>query len=126
MSGPSQKFTAAALCAVLGAALALLALGFAAFAAFLALSTLWPAWQAALAVAGAALILAALLLWIASRKAETAAHETEAAIKSHLLVRAAPIALKFALGRPRLVASVAAALAALTAVLRAFEPDKKA
>lgn len=125
MSFPTRRLGAALALAAFGAVLIALALGFGGYAAFLALSTILPPWRAALAVFGAALLFGVLALWAAAVHAQKFSRETEAAIKSHILTRAAPLAFKFALSRPKIFASLLAALAALGALLRAFQGDDK-
>jgi glucan phosphoethanolaminetransferase (alkaline phosphatase superfamily) len=106
--------------AVIGAALVVLAAAFAALAAFLALPALLAPWQAALSVGGAALVLGAIVFFVAMNALGRAVDQVQVAVTTNALVRAAPIAARFAVRSPRLIAALAAVLAAVVALIRAF------
>ncbi len=116
----SRRVRLFALGAVVGAALVVLAVAFAAFAAYLALLAWLAPWQAALCVGGAALLLGAILLFVAARSLGRAVDQVQVAVKTNALVRAAPIAARLAVRSPRLIAALAAALAAVVALICTF------
>jgi len=120
----SRHFRLFALAALVGAALVIMATGFLAFAAYLALLDHLAPWLAALAVAGAALVVGAILLVVAVKAFGRASDQVQVAVQSNTLVRAAPFVAQFTVRNPRLVAGVAAAAAAVIALLRALG-DKK-
>jgi hypothetical protein len=121
----SRRFRLFALGALIGAALVVLATAFLAFAAYLALLSQLAPWQAALAVAGGALVGGAVLLVVAVKALARATDQVEAAVKTNALVRAAPFAARLAIGNPRLVMGLAAAAAAVVALLRALSAKPK-
>lgn len=121
----SRRFRLFAFAALIGAALVVLATGFLAFAAYLALLDHLAPWLAALAVAGGALVVGAILLVVAVKAFGRAADQVQAAVSSNTLVRAAPFAARFAVRNPRLVAGLAAAVAAVIGLLRAFGDKQK-
>jgi hypothetical protein len=121
----SRRFRLFALAALVGAALVALTVAFLAFAAYLALLSQIAPWQAALAVAGGALVVGAILLIVAVKALTRAREQIEAAVKTNTLVRAAPFAARLATGNPRLVMGLAAAAAALVALLRALSAKPK-
>jgi hypothetical protein len=121
----SRCFRLFALAALIGATLVVLAVAFLAFAAYLALLSQIAPWQAALAVAGGALAVGAILLVVAVKALARATDQVESAVKTNALVRAAPIAARLAAGNPRLVMGLAAAAAALVALLRALSAKPK-
>jgi hypothetical protein len=122
----SRRFRLFALAALVGAALVALTVAFLAFAAYLALLSQIAPWQAALAVAGGALVVGAILLIVAVKALTRATEQIEAAVKTNMLVRAAPLAARLATGNPRLLMGLAAAAAALVALLRALSAKPKA
>ncbi len=101
-----------------GAALLALALVFLAFAGYLALLERLAPWQASLAVAGGALVIAALLFALAFRSAGRTVDQVQLAVKSNALAVAAPVALRLLARNARLAASVAALAGAVLALLR--------
>jgi hypothetical protein len=121
----SRRFRLFALAALIGATLVALTVAFLAFAAYLALLSQIAPWQAALAVAGGALVVGAILLVVAVKALARATDQVESAVKTNALVRAAPIAARLAVGNPRLVMGLAAAAAALFALLRALSAKPK-
>lgn len=122
----SRRFRLFALAALVGAALVVLTVAFLAFAAYLALLSQLAPWQAALAVAGGAFFVGAVLLVVAAKTLARATDQVETAVKTNALVRAAPFAARLAVGNPRLVMGLAAAAAALVALLRALSAKPKA
>lgn len=116
----SRRFRLFTLGALIGAALVVLATGFLAFAAYLALLVQLAPWQAALAVAGGAIVIGAILLAIAAKAFAQATEQFQIAVKNNTLVLAAPFAARLAVRNPRLVAGLAAAAAAVIALLRAM------
>lgn len=121
----SRRFRLFALAALIGATLVVLTVAFLAFAAYLALLRQIAPWQAALAVAGGALAVGAILLVVAVKALARATDQVESPVKTNALVRAAPIAARLAVGNPRLVMGLAAAAAALVALLRALSAKPK-
>ncbi len=123
----SRRFRLFIIGALAGAVLVLLALGFFVFSAYLALLARLTPWQAALCVGGGALVLGAILLFVAAKALNRAANQVGVAVKTNALVRAAPIAARIAIRSPRLIAAAAALLAAVIALMRALgERSKKA
>jgi hypothetical protein len=118
----SRRLRLFALGALAGAVFLSLALGFFVFSAYLALLARLPPWQAALCVGGGALVLGALLLLVAAKALNRAAEQVEVAVKTNVLVRAAPVVARLALRSPRLIAAAAALFAALIALMRALGP----
>jgi hypothetical protein len=121
----SRHFRLFALSALIGAALVVLTVAFMALAAYLALLSQLAPWQAALAVAGGALVIGAILLVVAVKALTRATDQVGAAVKTNALVRTAPFAARLAVGNPRLVMGLAAAAAALVALLRALSAKPK-
>jgi hypothetical protein len=123
----SRRFRLFAVGALIGAVLLLLAAGFLAFAAYLALLAALSPWQAALVVGVCALAFGGLLLVVAMKSLSRAAEQVQEAVKSNVLVRAAPVAARLAIRSPRLIVGVAALAAAVLALMRALgERPKKA
>ncbi len=118
----SRRFRLFAVGALAGAVLLLLSLSFFAFAAYLALLARLAPWLAALSVGGGALVFGAILLVVAAKALNRAAGQVEVAVKTNVLVRAAPVAARLAIRSPRLVAAAAALFAALVALMRALGP----
>ncbi|MGP0105010.1 hypothetical protein [Rhodoblastus sp.] len=116
----SRRFRLFALGALAGAVFLLLALGFFVFSAFLGLEIVVAPWQAALCVGGGALAFGAILFAVAIRALNRATNQIEVAVKTNALVRAAPVVARLALRSPRLIAGVAAFVAAVVALLRAL------
>ena len=116
----SRRFRLFALGALAGAVLVLLALGFFAFSAYLALLAHLEPWQAAFCVGGGALVLGAILLLVATTALNRAANQVQAAVKTNVVVRAAPVVARLVIQSPRLIAGVAALLAAVVALMRSL------
>ncbi|HUO53989.1 MAG TPA: hypothetical protein VMU18_04580 [Rhodoblastus sp.] len=120
----SRRFRLFAVGALVGATLVVLAVAFLAFAAYLALLPLVAPWQAALIVGGGALVFGGILLLVAvnafGRAADQVQVAVKTAVKTNVLVRAAPLAAGLATRNPRLIATLAALAGALIALIRAF------
>ncbi len=116
----SRRFRLFALGALAGVVLVLLSLGFFAFSAYLALLPHLASWQAALCVGGGTLVLGAILLAVAITALNRAANQVEVAVRTNALVLAAPVVARFVIRSPRLIAGVAALLAAVVALMRAL------
>jgi hypothetical protein len=124
----ARRLGLAAAALAVGALLIGVVVVFLALAAFLALSERLAPWQAALIVAGCALPLAALLIYLALRSIERtggeAAEAVSQAVKSSAVVTFAPMAMRLLTRNARLATGVAAVGGALLALLRALRPER--
>jgi hypothetical protein len=109
----------------IGLLLLALTLGFLTFAAYLALLERLAPWQAALAVAGGALLIAAILLLSAARSLRKTAIRVQTAVKTNAVAAVAPTALRFASRNAGLSVKLAALAGALFALWRAVRPTTK-
>jgi hypothetical protein len=96
--------------AAVGVVLAVVAVFFFIFAAYLALLARFEPWQAALIVGGVVLLVALVLLFVASRSAGRTAQRVENAVKASAVVTFAPTALRLAGRNMRLTAGLATLL----------------
>jgi hypothetical protein len=105
---------------VLGGVATAVTLGFLALAAYLSLLQLLPPWQAALAVAGGALLFAIVALAVAFGLLSRTSRQVDVAVRSSALALIAPAAARIAVHNARLTAGIAGLAAALIALRRAF------
>jgi hypothetical protein len=75
-------------------------------------------WQAALTTGALSLVLGGILVAGALEALSRAADQVQVSVKSNALVRAAPLAARFAARSPKTVAGAAAVVTAVVALLR--------
>jgi hypothetical protein len=114
----SRRMRLFALGALIGAALIALAAAFLAFAAYLALADVMKPWQAAMTTGALCLLFGAMLIVGALESLNHASAQVQGAMRSSVLVRAAPLVAQVAIRSPRMIAAIAGAVAAVAALLR--------